>query len=191
MAIISIGDLFPDLSFETYSGQQMTVSEAVTGKAHTVFWVMRFIGCRTCQYDMDELAQSYAAFTQRDTQVFVVLQSKRDSIIGLKGDYSVPFDIICDPTRSLYRALDVHATATKEDRIPVTPEGLARLAEKQQAVKARNYQPGSVEGEAQQLPALFIIDQERRVQYAHYAVDSVDIPEIGDLLTLLDTLQTV
>lgn len=188
MAIISIGDLFPDLSFETYSGGSLTVSQAVTRKPKTVFWVNRFIGCRTCQYDMDALAEAYADFTQRDTQVFVVIQSKRESILSQKGEWTVPFDIICDPRREIYRALDVHATATKEDRIPKTKEGLERLALKQQAVKNGNYVSGPVEGEAQQLPALFIVGSDRKVLYAHYAVDSVDIPNVGELLNLLDTL---
>ena len=188
MAIITIGDLFPDLTFETYSGSTLTVSEAVKAKPKTVFWVNRFIGCRTCQYDMDSLAEEYASFTQRDTQVFVVVQSKRESIISQKGQWSVPFDIICDPKREIYRALDVHPTATKEDRVPKTKEGLERLAQKQQAIKDGNYVSGPVEGEAQQLPALFIIGSDRKVLYAHYAVDSVDIPNVEELLNLLDTL---
>lgn len=188
MAVISIGDVFPDLAFETYSGSSLTVSEAVARKPKTVFWVNRFIGCRTCQYDMDSLAEEYAAFTQRDAQVFVVIQSKRESIISQKGEWSVPFDIICDPKRQIYRALDVHPTATKEDRIPKTKEGLERLAQKQQAVKNGNYVSGPVEGEAQQLPALFIVGSDSKVLYAHYAVDSVDIPNVGELLQLLDNL---
>lgn len=188
MAIITFGDIFPDLTFETYSGSILTVSEAVKAKPKTVFWVNRFIGCRTCQYDMDSLAEEYASFAQRDTQVFVVVQSRRESIISQKGGWSVPFDIICDPKREIYRALDVHPTATKEDRIPKTKEGLERLARKQEAVKNGNYVSGPVEGEAQQLPALFVVDEERKVLYAHYAVDSVDIPNVEELLNLLDTL---
>ena len=56
MPVVSAGELFPDLSFETYSGETHTVDEVVRKKKHTVFWVMRFIGCRFCQYDIDELA---------------------------------------------------------------------------------------------------------------------------------------
>ena len=188
MAVLSIGDRFPELTFETYSGRILTTGEAVKAKPRTVFWVNRFIGCRTCQYDMDSLAEAYASFTQRDTQVFMVIQSRRESIISQKGSWTVPFDIICDPRREIYKALDVHPTATKEDRIPKTREGLERLAQKQQAVKNGSYVSGPVEGEAQQLPALFVVDSGRNVLYAHYAVDSVDIPNIEELLRLLDDL---
>lgn len=188
MPVITAGDPFPDLRFHTYSGRTLTVNEVVQSKKHTVFWVMRFIGCRSCQYDIDALAEAYNQFTDKDTQVFVVLQSSRDSINGLKGDFKVPFDIICDTDRIFYKELDVRATATKQDRMPTTPEGIARLQAKREAVAARHYERLTGEGEAQQLPALFIIGTNGQTEYAHYAVNSVDIPDFDELLQLVDTL---
>lgn len=186
MPRVAAGEQFPDLTFETYTGERCTVSQAVRRKKHTVFWVMRFIGCRFCQYDIDMLAQEYARFTGKDAQVYAVLQSSRDSISGLKGDFHLPFNIICDTKHTFYTALDIRATATKEDRLPVSPEGLARLKAKQEAVAARNYERKTGEGEAQQLPALFIVDAEGQVEFAHYAVNSIDIPDFEELLRLLD-----
>jgi len=180
------GDRFPDLAFETYSGERCTVYEVVRRRKHTVFWVMRFIGCRFCQYDIDMLAWQYARFTDKDTQVFAVLQSSRESITGLKGDFQVPFDVVCDTDHAFYQALDIRAAATKEDRMPASPEGLAQLKAKQEAVAARGYQRKTGEGEAQQLPALFIVDQEGKIEYAHYAVNSIDIPDFDEILRLVD-----
>ena len=94
MPVVSAGELFPDLSFETYSGETHTVDEVVRKKKHTVFWVMRFIGCRFCQYDIDGLAWAYNRFTDKDTQAFAILQSSRASISGLKGDFQVPLSLI-------------------------------------------------------------------------------------------------
>lgn len=190
MPRISVGKRFPNLTFETYSGERLTTGEAVRRKKHTVFWVMRFIGCRFCQYDIDMLAWQYARFTAKDTQVFVVLQSSRESITSLKGEFQVPFDVVCDTDHTFYKTLDIRATATKEDRMPTSPEGLARMRAKQEEVAARHYQRKTGEGEAQQLPALFIVDAEGRVEYAHYAVHSIDIPSMDELLTLLDGLES-
>ena len=120
--------------------------------------------------------------------MFAILQSSRASISGVKGDFQVPFDIICDTTHTFYKELDIRATATKEDRMPTTPEGLARLHAKQEAVAARNYERQTGEGEAQQLPALFIVGPDRKIEYAHYAVNSIDIPDFDELLHLVDTL---
>lgn len=188
MSIVSAGEMFPDLSFTTYSGEELTIGEAVKRKKHTVIWVMRFIGCRFCQYDMDMLAQEYARFTGKDVQVLAVLQSSRDSVRGLKGDYQVPFDIVCDTEHVFYKELDVRATRTKEERMPSDPAGLARLEAKKAAVAARNYERKTGEGEAQQLPALFIMAPDRRIEYAHYAVNSIDIPDFDEMLELIDHL---
>lgn len=187
MPRIHVGEAFPDLSFETYTHEKKTVSEVVAQKKHTLFWVMRFIGCRFCQYDIDDLAAAYDQFTARDAQVFAVVQSTPETITALKGNYSVPFSIICDPQHAFYKALDVKATATKEDRMPQDAAGKSKLAAKKQAVEARNYGKISGDGDAaQQLPALFIVNQEGRVVYAHYAVHSVDMPEIDEMLNLLE-----
>lgn len=188
MPRIFVGESFPELSFETYTHEKKTVSEVIAQKKHTIFWVMRFIGCRFCQYDIDDLAAAYDQFTARDTQVFAVVQSRPGTITNLKGsDYSVPFSIICDPKHEFYEALDVRATATKEDRMPQDAVGKSKLAAKKQAVEARNYGKISGDGEAeQQLPALFIVDQTGKVEYAHYAVHSVDMPDIDEMLNMLN-----
>lgn len=187
MPRISTGEQFPNLTFETYSGKTMQVSQAVKGKKYTIFWVMRYIGCRICQYDVDSLAENYSRFTARDTQAFAVIQSRRETVTRLKGDFQVPFEIICDPQHTFYKALDVKATATKEDRMPRDDFGKAKLAARMRAVEAKHYGKISGDGEElQQLPALFIVDETGKVVYAHYAVYTVDIPEIDEMLNLLE-----
>ena len=187
MPVVSVGEKFPDLQFETYAGKTLRVSEVVAQKKHTLFWVMRFIGCRFCQYDLDELAKVYGSFEARDAQVFAVLQSSRNSITGLKGQMQVPFEVVCDTAHAFYKALDVRAAASKEARTPTEPEDLRRFQDKQAAVAACNYQRQTGEGEAQQLPALFIVDSDGVIEYAHYGVHSIDIPSLGEMLRLLDT----
>lgn len=186
MPVVSAGEKFPDLQFQTYDGKTMRVSEVLPRKRHTIFWVMRFIGCCFCQYDLDILAKEYGSFETKDAQVFAVLQSSRESITGLKGQMKVPFDIICDTDHNFYRVLDVKATVSKEARTPTSPEDLLRLQEKQEAVAACGYQRKTSEGEPQQLPALFIVNSDGVITYAHYAVHSIDIPSLDEMLRLLN-----
>lgn len=188
MPRVLVHDFFPNLKFETYDGKSQTVQEVVCQKKHTIFWVMRFIGCRFCQLDIDYLGQEYGKFEAENTQVFVVLQSSRESITGLKGQLSVPFDVVCDTERIFYRELDIKATATKEDRMPKSKAGLERLSAKQEAVTARQYQRRTDEGEAEQLPALFIVAPDLSIEYVHYAVDSVDIPNIEEMIEFIDQI---
>ena len=177
MPVVSVGEKFPDLQFETYTGKTLRVSEVVTRKKHTLFWVMRFIGCRFCQYDID------GSFEAKNAQVFAVLQSSRDSITGLKGEMNVPFQVVCDTSHAFYKALDVRAAASKEARTPTEPEDLQRFQEKQAAC---HYQRQTGEGEAQQLPALFIVNSDGVIEYAHYAVHSIGIPSLDEMLQMLD-----
>ena len=72
--------------------------------------------------------------------------------------------------------------------MPTSEEGKVKLAAKHDAVAACNFSRKTGEGEAQQLPALFIVDRTNTVRYAHYAVNSIDIPEIDEQLKLLDSL---
>ena len=189
MSVVSAGMQFPVLSFHAFSGKQTDTLSAVREHRYTLFWVMRFIGCRFCQYDMELLAKDYARFAEKDTAVYVVLQSSRESILSLKGDdFRPPYEIVCDSGHAFYKALDVKATATKEDRMPATPEGKAAWEAKHEAVMACNFSRKSGEGEAQQLPALFIVDSENVIRYAHYAVNSIDIPQISEQLQLIDSL---
>jgi len=181
LPVVSVGEKFPDLQFETYTGKTLRVSEVVTRKKHTLFWVMRFIGCRFCQYDIDALAKVYGSFEAKNAQVFAVLQSSRDSITGLKGEMNVPFQVVCDTSHAFYKALDVRAART-----PTAPEDLQRFQEKQAAVAACHYQRQTGEGEAQQLPALFIVNSDGVIEYAHYAVHSIDIPSLDEMLRMLD-----
>ena len=90
MPKIAVGAQFPDMEFETFRGEHSTVKQAIASQKLTVFWLMRFIGCRFCQYDLDLLAEKYAAFTEKGAKVYVSLQSTEDSISGLKGDFSLP-----------------------------------------------------------------------------------------------------
>lgn len=186
MPQVSEGDRFPDLRFKTYTGKVQQVSQVVAQKKHTIFWVMRFIGCRFCQYDLDELAKVYGGFQAKDTQVFAVLQSSQASITGLKGRMEVPFEIICDTDHAFYKTLEIQAAESKEARTPTAPEDLKRFMAKQEAVAACSYQRQTGEGEAQQLPALFIVDTNGVIEYAHYAVHSIDIPSLDEMLGLLD-----
>ena len=189
MSHMSTGEQFPNLMFETYSGKKMQISEAIKGKKYSIFWMMRYIGCRLCQCDLDLLAEQYDRFMDANAQVFAVVQSRKETIRKLKGEYSVPFEIICDTKHEFYEALDVKATATREDRMPKDAYGKEKHALKMQEVESRHYGKISGDGEeVQQLPALFIVNEEGKLIYIHYAEYTVDIPDIDEMIKLLDGL---
>ena len=57
MARLNVGEVFPNFTVDTSSKNQVTIQELV--KQKTVFWVIRYIGCTVCRYDVHLLAQKY------------------------------------------------------------------------------------------------------------------------------------
>ena len=74
MAKLHVGDKLPNFEFKNAYDVTKTVEKDVLGKK-TVFWVIRYIGCTICRYDVHVLAQLHEQFKAKGVQVFVVMQS--------------------------------------------------------------------------------------------------------------------
>ncbi len=180
---IQTGDKFPDLVFDTNERDGVHLYDVLKGK--TVLWVLRYIGCPTCRLDVHLIAQRYGDFTAKGAQVFVVMQSDRAHIekdLAATGA-SLPFEIVCDPEQKLYEQLEIRPG---DPDGPALPEDvLAKLIEKVQAAEAEGFVHGDYEGNEQQLPALFILDEEGVAQYVNYAQGPMDMPSVDEVLEML------
>lgn len=186
--ILVKGDKFPEFTFETESEQGFTTDTVVKKADKTVFWVLRYIGCTTCRWDVHQIMLNYDKFTEKGAQVYVVMQSDPEKVRRDLEGYNMPFSIICDQKQEIYSTLQIRATETKEERDPVTEEDKAKLADKMAKVKASGFVHGDYEGNEQQLPAMFITDKDATVLYAHYAQNKIDMPTVDEVLSLIDTL---
>lgn len=187
MAKLRVGDKMPSFTFRTESENGLT-TESVLKNGRTVFWVLRYIGCTTCRYDVHQIAARYDDFLAKGAQVYVVMQSDPAIVREDLKDSPLPFHIICDQDQEIYRTLEIPATQTKEERMPTSPEDIARLEEKKRKVKESGFVHGRYEGNEQQLPALFVVEPDGYVSYAHYAKNSIDMPTVEQMLEILDTL---
>lgn len=189
MSKIQIGERLPDFHVNTAFDGNTAVSEMVKGKRLTIFWILRYLGCTFCNYDIHQIAMLYERFLENGAGPVVVLQNSAETIEAeiKKGD--MPMPIICDVNCEIYDTLEIQATETKEDRMPKTPEGIARLEEKREKVKEAGFIHGKVEGREQQLPAVIIVDSDRVVQYVRYAEHSVDIPSVSEVLEMIPNLK--
>lgn len=188
MSRLNKGDQFPDFNVKlAFDGEHSTLELAKNAK-HTIFWVLRYMGCTTCQLDILDIADNYQKFRDIDTQVFVVLQSPAETVEEETAKNRLPYDVICDPDQIIYKELDIRATATKEDRQPKTEEGKARQAFKKSRVKEKGLVHGKYEGNEQQLPAYFIVGPDGVVEKAHYAEHAVDMPFVDEMLEIMENL---
>ncbi len=182
MEKILAGERFPQFEFDTHLRSGLSSGDVLRGK--TVFWVLRYIGCTVCRYDVHLIAQRYDEFRSKGAQVFVVMQSDRDHVekdLSASGT-QLPFEIVCDPDQAVYRLLSVEPAG---DMSELLGDGLDLLRAKGEKAAACGFSHGDYEGNEQQLPAMFIVDEDGTVLYAHYARSIMDMPSVDEVLAML------
>lgn len=175
------GDTFPLFTFDTAFQTGLSSHEVLKGK--TVFWVLRYIGCTVCRYDVHKIAERYPEFTAQNAQVFVIMQSDRRHVQDNLSatDTVLPFEIITDPEQKIYDLLSVPAAASKEE----LAADAVRLTEKRNQAIAHGFSHGDYEGNELQLPAMFVVGENAEILYARYASDITDLPDVDELLKIL------
>lgn len=184
---LNVNDRFPQFTFNTESQTGVTTDD-VLKNGRTVFWVLRYIGCTTCRYDVHQIMLHYDEFKARGVQVYVVMQSDPAVVREDLKDSPLPFHIICDEAQEIYKTLEIPATETKEERQPTDPADIAKLQAKIEKVRASGFVHGKYEGNEQQLPAMFVVEEDGSVSYAHYAKNNIDMPTVDEMLAILDKL---
>ena len=183
MPRLSVGEKMPDFVFRTAYKDEQRVSEVLKGK--TVFWVLRYIGCTVCRYDVHMIAQRYQEFLDRNAQLYVVMQSDPEHVrrdIENSGE-TLPFEIICDTDQLIYNTLDIRPAASK---LKLAGGGLLKLIRKGREAARAGFAHGDYEGNELQLPAMFIVEEDGTVSYAHYASNIADMPAVDEVLKLLE-----
>jgi peroxiredoxin len=182
MAKLSAGDRFPDFPVFTAKDAEIQTSELLKKAEKTIFWVLRYVGCTSCRYDIHLIKENYQKFIDKNAQVVVVLQSPPETIkADLAGD-EVPYEIVSDPAQRFYKRFGIEAADTKEGLRPPASDaaGLAKVQAKSEKVKASGFVHGKYEGDEFQLPAFFIVDSAGKVLYAHYAAYIADMPTVDE-----------
>lgn len=188
MAKLNVGDKMPNFTFDTQKRTGVTIEEAVKGKKKTVFWVLRYIGCTVCRYDVHVISQRYQEFLDKDAQVYVVMQSDpqvvRDDLA--KSPIAIPIEIICDTDLNIYKTLNIETWGEPGSKPVITDLSvMEKLQAKGAAAAGAGFSHGKYEGLEEQLPAMFITNDQGVVEYAHYGKDIMDMPVVDEVLALL------
>ncbi len=182
MPKLQTGETMPNFTFQTAFEQGKTVEELVKKADKTVFWVLRYIGCTVCRYDVSEIQRRYDEFKAKNAQVVVVMQSDPEVLKESLAEEKLPFDIICDTDMQIYNSLEIKPAESMQ---ALVGEDMAKLQEKGAKAKAKGFSHGKYEGDEQQLPAMFITDKEGKVLYAHYGKTIMDMPTVDEVLEML------
>lgn len=181
MTKLNTGDLFPDFEvIETEKGET-TIHEIMNGRK-TMFIFLRYIGCTVCRYDVHQLMLNYSRFHDLNVEVCVIMQSERETVKNDLKDILLPFPLICDPQQSLYKELEINPASSMQELVG---EDGAALQTKAQNAKNAGFTHGIYEGNEQQLPAFFYVDENRNVLHAHYGRTIMDMPDVEAMLEMV------
>ena len=177
---LSVGMTMPDFTVNTDKRDNVKLSEVVGEK--NIFWVIRYIGCTVCRYDVHVLTQRYQEISEKGYKLFVVMQSDTDHVRRELAQQETPFEIICDNTFEIYNTLEIAPAASREELVG---DAIDKLKEKGGKAKEAGFAHGDYEGNEQQLPALFLLNHNMDLFYSHYAKSISDMPDIDNILKLL------
>ncbi len=180
MSRIKAGDKMPNLTLNTDLRDEVHLYDLLKGK--TVFWVLRYIGCPTCRLDVALISARYREFLDKNAQVYVVMMSDQFHIRRDLEGVDIPFEFICDPGRTFYNTLGIEPAESKEARWGEHPE---LIRAKGARAREMGFVHGDFEGDEQQLPAMFIVEEDGTASYVHYAKTGMDMPEIDEVLNML------
>ncbi len=172
------GERMPDFIYDSpYESGKSFLSDS-TGK-RTALIFSRYYTCGLCQSLLSELSENADKLKEKELQVKIVLQSTPESVREALGEENpYPFEIICDPTQSLYKRFEVFPAGMME---MMAMGGLKQMM----MDMAGNPNPVKPEGNQAQLPALFMIDEEGNICHAEYPATMTGLPGVDEMCDLM------
>ncbi len=124
------------------------------------------------------MRQKARQFSELGAQVVLVGLGTVAETADFKTQFNVPFPMIADPRRQLYTAFELkRATTASLLSLGTAVKGISAMV--------RGHGIGIPKGDVHQLPGVFIIDTEGRIQFSHYAKGPADHPDPDALLAML------
>lgn len=173
-----ISDRIDDFQFDTPFEKNKSLYQLSNGKKIALVF-LRYYGCTICQLDIRKFIDSAKKFDEKNTALFIVLQSEPETIGYQTSKEDIPFTIICDPKRKLYDAFAIRPAKSKLGLISL------KTIQKMSQSKKMGFIHGAYEGDELQLPAVFLAGRDKIITFAHYGKSAGDIPEIDTLLMQL------
>lgn len=173
-----ISDRIEDFQFDTPFEKNKSLYQLSNGKKVALVF-LRYYGCTICQLDIRKFIERAKDFEEKNTALFIVLQSEPETIGYQTNKEDIPFTIICDPQQKLYKAFDIQPAKNKLGLVSL------KTLQKMRQSKKMGLVHGAYEGEELQLPAVFLTGKDKIITYAHYGKSAGDLPEIDSLLMQL------
>ncbi len=170
------GDTAPDFTVTSpWSSTEYTFVNRPQKNASVVFF-LRYYGCLICQLDIKKIRDQIDIFNQNDLDVYVIIQSDTATIQSKTTETDWNFHIVCDPAASIYEKYGVMLGNIFQF---LHPAGLPKVVKSLSV----GHKHGKFEGEETQLPAVFRIGKDNKIQYAYYGQHISDLPDFQTIIS--------
>ena len=153
------GQQAPSFDVEDVFGKRHRLEDFRGSKLLLSFY--RYAGCPLCNLRIHELSERRDFFAETGLKVLAFFESPRGSVMSRFEERDVPFPIVADPGREVYRSYGVESSWGGFARAMIHPTSIRALA--------NGFLPGRMEGDVALLPADFLIAPDARIQQVHYA----------------------
>jgi len=176
-----MGDAFPTLELAATSGQQVTVPDPAGDYVH--LQLRRFAGCPICNLHLRSIVSRHDEIRSHGIREVVVFHSTAAELTKFEAE--LPFPLIADPERELYRRLGVERGLSS---LLSTRALRAAIAGQTAALGNRSTKRGALgpikpTGGRLGLPADFLIAPDGRIaalKYGQHAYDQWTVDELLD-----------
>lgn len=166
-----------DFNVMDLNNQNITLSDYKGKKVLVSFY--RYASCPLCNLRISELIENNDILMEKDLCLIAFFQSPKESILRYVGQQSVPFPIIADPERIIYKKYGIETSLMGMIKVILKPIKLLEAMNK-------GFKPGKMEGSKSLLPADFLIDLDQKIVKAYYGKDIGDHLPIEDILKYLE-----
>ncbi len=185
---VGVSDQFPKLTLTTINDETVVIPDPGNGLTHLQF--RRFAGCPICNLHLHSISTRLDEIRAAGIREVVVFHSTRAELQKYQDD--MPFSVIGDPDKNLYRRFGVEASAKailKPGAWRALPGGW-RQAVRTAITKRRAPLPATPTNGNLGLPADLLIAGDGRVIAVNYGTHAYDQWSVDDLVTIARGVRT-
>ena len=166
---VKSGESAKPFRVEDIHGQSQSLQNYIDKKLLLAFF--RYAACPLCNLRVHQLIQAYPSLKSKGVDILAFFESPKDKILKYVGTQDVPFPIVADPDREIYKLYGV------ESSVVGMMKGLLRVSDFSEAA-AKKLMFFDPHNDIALIPADFLIQPDLTIHTAYYGKD------IGDHLDL-------
>jgi peroxiredoxin len=181
---VSVGDQFPELKLTAITGETAAIPNTAGALTHLQF--RRFAGCPICNLHLRSVIARIDEINAAGIREVVVFHSTADELRKYQGD--MPFAVVGDPDKTLYRRFGVEASAKailNPGAWRALPRGWGHAIAGAIAHRRAPLPAAPTNGNLG-LPADLLIASDGRVMAVKYGTHAYDQWSVDELLELVE-----